>query len=298
MGIIMETEIWPNLLTQCAAANIPLFMANARLSAQSQKGYLKIHSLISKVLSTLKGCYAQTQDDAMRLRSIGAVNIQVCGNTKYDITPSHEMHTLAQQFKQRIGNRPVVVCASTRQYKEQDEATLLLQAWQQHSFPDALLIIVPRHPERFALTVNIASNMGFKVQKRSDQQNIAPDTQVWIGDSMGELFAYYLSADIAFVGGSLVDTGCQNLIEPISCGIPTLFGPSTYHFEQVAANAKLTGAAKQINTASEWATTTIQLLQQTEQREYMAQQALSFIHKHQGASHRMAEAIQNSININ
>lgn len=292
LGILMETEIWPNLINQCAQAHIPLFLSNARLSPQSERSYLKIRRFVAPVLATLQGCYAQTQEDAQRLQHIGATHVQVCGNTKYDITPPETMYALAQTFKHRIGNRAVVVCASTRVDKEVDEAALLLQAWQKHAADSsALLVIIPRHPERFDSTATLARSMGFKVQKRSDEQAIAADTQVWIGDSMGELFAYYLCAHVAFVGGSLVDTGCQNLIEPLACGKPTLFGPSVYHFSQVAASAQMNNAALQIATADEWASTTLSLLQDPVRCDHMAQQAAQMIRQHQGASQRMAQAI-------
>lgn len=296
LGILMETEIWPNLMHQCAQAQIPLFLVNARLSAKSERGYLKVRPLIAPALATLQGCYAQTEADAQRLKNIGATHIQVCGSTKYDITPPAAMHTLAQTFKQRIGARSVVVCASTRADKNQDEAALLLQAWQKHAASaSTLLVIIPRHPERFDRTAALARSMGFKVQKRSDEQTIAADTQVWIGDSMGELFAYYLCADVAFVGGSLVDTGCQNLIEPLACGVPTLFGPFVYNFSQTAASAQINGAARQIANADEWAHTTLELLQAPQQRTHMATQAASMIQQHQGAGQRMAQAIFNQL---
>ena len=220
-GILMETEIWPNLMHMCAKQQIPLFLANARLSEKSQRGYLKIRGLVEPAMRTLSGCFAQTAEDAERLHLIGASNVHVCGNTKYDVSLPEWMKALAAAFKERIGNRPVVVCASTRFYKGQDEAEMLLEAWKRYK-GDALLVIIPRHPERFQTTFSLAEDMGYRVQYRSDNLPIDKETQIWIGDSMGELFAYYLAADIAFVGGSLVDAGCQNVIEPISCGIPTL----------------------------------------------------------------------------
>ena len=129
------------------------------------------------------------------------------------------MRALAAGFAERIGGRPVAVCASTRFYRGEDETELLLSAWRQYC-GDALLVVVPRHPERFQTAYDTARSLGFRVQKRSDNAMVSPQTQVWIGDSMGELFAYYLTGSAAFVGGSLVDTGCQNIIEPIACGVP------------------------------------------------------------------------------
>ena len=286
-GVLMETEIWPNLMYGCAEAGVPLFLANARLSEKSQRGYLKIRALVEPAMQTLSGCFAQTAADAERLHLIGASNVHVCGNTKYDISPPESMRALAAAFRERIGNRPVVVCASTRFYKGEDETEMLLQAWQAYR-GDALLVVVPRHPERFQTAFETAERLGYRVQKRSDNQMVSAQTQVWIGDSMGELFAYYLSGDVAFVGGSLVDRGCQNIIEPIACGVPTLFGFSTYNFAAACEKALEAGAAWQIQSADEWRIAVEQCLNDTVVRQGFMQQAQAFVAAHRGASAKMA----------
>ena len=286
----METEIWPNLIHGCAKHKIPLFLCNARLSEKSLQGYLKVRSLVATALQTLDGCYAQTAADAERLHFIGASNVNVCGNTKYDITPPKAMREQATVFKERISGRLVVVCASTRVYKEDDEAALLLQAWKNYR-GDALLVIVPRHPEQFQKAYDTAMAFGFKTQKRSDNEPVQADTQVWIGDSMGELFAYYLSADMAFVGGSLVDAGCQNIIEPIACHLPTLFGPSTYNFAEACDGALQAGAAKQVASADAWLREVKACLDNPPRRDAYIENAAAFISRHQGASERMANYI-------
>ncbi|MCF7520971.1 lipid IV(A) 3-deoxy-D-manno-octulosonic acid transferase [Neisseria sp. ZJ106] len=289
-GVLMETEIWPNLMAGCSAEGVPLFLANARLSESSQRGYLKARSLIAPAMQTLAGCFAQTEADAGRLKSIGAANVQVCSNTKYDIVPDKDMHTLAAGFRRLIGKRQVVVCASTRFYKGEDEAEILLKAWQDYH-GDALLVIVPRHPERFQTACDTARSLGFKVQRRSSGEHIAADTQVWIGDSMGELAAYYLSADIAFVGGSLVDSGCQNIIEAVACGLPTLFGPSTYNFAQACAEAQAVGAAKQVSDAQTWLAQTRRWLEHENERRQTAANAQHWIAGRQGGSEQTAAEI-------
>lgn len=289
-GIIMETEIWPNLLDACRSADLPVFLANARLSEQSAQGYRRWPSLFAPALQSFRRVLAQTEADAGRLRGIGAENVLVCGNTKYDIAPPAAMHGLAAAFKQRIGSRPVVVCASTRFHQNQDEALLLLQEWRQYR-GDALLVIVPRHPERFDAVAEGAAALGLRVQRRSDEAPVRPDTQVWLGDSMGELFAYYLAADMAFVGGSLVDTGCQNIIEPIACGKPALFGYSTYNFAAACAGALAAGAALQVATPAEWYAAVQRWLANPAERERFSAQAAGFIQAHQGASERIAEAV-------
>lgn len=295
-GVVMETEIWPNLINVCAENHIPFFIANARLSDKSLQGYLKVRSLVAPALARLTGCYVQTEVDAQRLSKIGATNIQICGNTKYDILPPEEMYALAQAFKQRIGKRPVVVCASTRFYHGTDEVQLLLDAWAKQKFDNVLLIISPRHTERFQPAFEYAEKLKFITQKRSDNQYIAENTQIWIGDSIGELFAYYLCADIAFVGGSLVDSGCHNIVEPIACNLPTLFGPSTYNFADIASKAIAAKAAQQIHSADEWANTTLTLLENPQQRQKMSTCAGNFIQQHCGASECIAQVIYNTIN--
>ena len=293
-GVLMETEIWPNLMHACADAHVPLFLANARLSEKSQRGYLKIRNLFEPALQTLSGCFAQTAEDAERLHLIGASNVHVCGNTKYDISPPERMRALAAAFRERIGARPVAVCASTRFYKDQDEAALLLEAWKSYA-GDALLVIVPRHPERFQTTFETAQALGYTVQKRSDNLPVSQQTQVWIGDSMGELFAYYLSADVAFVGGSLVDSGCQNIIEPIACGLPTVFGFSTYNFEQACRSATEAGAAVQVRDADEWRKITEQWLSDDRLRRQVSDCAEGFIRRHRGASETIASLIAEAV---
>ena len=289
VGILMETELWPNLIHACAKQDVPLFLANARLSEKSLKGYAKASALFEPAMAQFAAVFAQTQADAERLRQLGAVSVSVCGNTKYDIEPPQSASILSETFKQRLGERPVMVCGSTRVDKQGvDEAILLLEAWQ-HYVGDALLVIVPRHPERFEAVYQAAQQLGLVVQKRSDGQKISPQTQVWIGDSMGELFAYYQCADVVFVGGSLVDTGCQNVIEPIACGKPTVFGFSTYNFTQACAAALQAGVAKQVHSAEQWLQVSTDLLANPAEREMMQQQAQQFVAMHQGASECMVK---------
>lgn len=291
VGIIMETELWVNLLQAACVASVPMFVVNARLSDKSARGYAKIASLLRPALQTLRGCLAQTADDARRLQQLGAANVQVCGNSKYDITPPNQAHDLARQFRERIGKRRVFLVASTREKEGMDEAWLVLQAWEKWRQVDDLLVIVPRHPERFEAACTFAQEMGLTVQKRSDNQPIDADTQVWVGDSMGEMFAYYLVADVVFVGGSLVDTGCQNIIEPMTCGKPVLFGQSVYNFQAACDGALQFGAAKQIRDADELGQTVRQWLDNPENYAEMTARAQQFVAQHQGASARIAQQI-------
>ena len=294
-GILMETEIWANLISGCHKNRIPLFLANARLSEKSQRSYQKIPSLIRPALRQLTAICAQTPADAQRLQQLGAPNPIVCGNTKYDIPIPPQTSELTTQFRQKIGNRRVFLAASLREKDGQDEAELILNAWHN---TDALLIIIPRHLERFQAAYDLAQQRGFKTQKRSDNTPIQPDTQVWIGDSMGEMYAYFQAADIVFIGGSLVDTGCQNIIEPLQCGKPVLFGPSIYNFQAACQEALSAGVAQQIHSASELVQTVTQQLTQPEIHTQQASRAAEYLAQHHGASQRIADVIEQHLKTN
>lgn len=287
-GVLMETELWPNLLHAARQQGVPVFLANARLSEKSLRGYRRIQGLIGPALRDLTAIAAQSQQDAERLQQLGAVSPQVCGNTKYDFTPPAAMAELAAQFRQRTGSRPVFICASTRDGEEQ----LILQAWQQAEVGNTLLLLVPRHPERFDSVAALAQDMGFAVQRRSDNSKIAAATRVWLGDSMGELFAYYGCADVAFVGGSLLPLGGQNLIEPASLGLPVLFGPSMFNFAQASELALEAGAAWQVADAAALVQQVLGLLQDDARRQQMHSAALAFTAAHRGASQRIVQLLQ------
>lgn len=288
-GILMETEIWINLLDACQKRHIPMILANARLSEKSATGYERFRGLFQVAFASFVGVLTQTQDDAQRFQKLGAKNVFVMGNTKYDIQPDGASQILANEFRQKVGNRPVFVCASTREKDGIDEAKLILEAWQKIHSENILLVLIPRHPERFQAAFDMAENLGFRVQKRSDNQKVDLQTQVWIGDSMGELFAYYLIANVAFVGGSLVDTGCQNIIEPIACGVSVIFGWSTYNFASATEEALKAGVARQVNDADECVATALSLLHQENETQRLSAQKM--ISQHQGASERIADYV-------
>ena len=278
-GVLMETEVWPNLIAAAHRAEIPLFLANARLSEKSFNGYRKVGSLIRASLSKLTAIAAQSPDDMQRLQRLGGQNLQICGNTKYDFSPPEAQLTLGEQFRARIGARKVLVCASTRQGEE----ALILRAWQGRN-TDCLLVLVPRHPERFSEVAALVAHAGLSVQMRSDGLAVKRETQVWIGDSMGEMFAYYRAADLVFIGGSLLPLGGQNLIEPASVGVPVLMGPSTYNFAQASRLAFEAGAALQVDDAGQMVDCANHLLTDENQCTNMRKAALEFSSAHRGAS--------------
>ena len=206
------------------------------------------------------------------------------GNLKFDITPPAAMAALGAGFRQRIGPRPALLCASTREGEE----ALLLAAWKKafaHG-PAPLLILVPRHPQRFDEVAGLITAAGLSLQRRSADQALAADTAVWLGDSLGEMFAYYTASDAAFVGGSLLDFGSQNLIEPCAVGCPVLLGPSTYNFADAAARALAAGAARQCVDADDIMTTARLLLTDGELRRRMGEAGLAFTAEHRGATAR------------
>ena len=293
IAIFMETEIWVNMLSECEKRHIPTVLANARLSQKSLSGYLKFASLFKPAFSSLSAVFAQSENDAQRLQQAGVRQVSVTGNTKYDMPIAQTQQKLAAEFRQKIGNRPVVLCASTREKNGVDEAKMLLNAWkkQKNAVKNTLLLIVPRHPERFGKAFEYAQELGFTVQNRSDNQSVSENTQVWIGDSMGEMSAYCLCADMVFVGGSLVDTGCQNVIEPILCGKPVLFGFSTFNFAKATQDALTAGVARQVQTADEWGQTVRQWLENPQYKQTMQKNIADFIQQNQGAAERIAQSV-------
>lgn len=251
-GIIMETELWPNLVAACHAKSIPLLLVNARLSEKSARGYARFPHLTGEILAGLSLIAAQTAGDAERYRVLGAHRVEITGNVKFDITPPTERIEQGQAWRQcwrTDGGHPrrVLLAASTREGEE----ALILDAYLRHLQPDLLLVIVPRHPQRFDAVAALAHARNLRIERRSQTIALKPETQVWLGDSMGELFAYYASCDVAFIGGSLLDYGCQNLIEACATGTPVLIGPSTYNFSEAAKAALEWGAAQQIRDAEE-----------------------------------------------
>jgi len=288
LGIVMETELWPHLAAACHAQGIPLALVNARLSERSARRYARFSALTRATLGKLAAIAAQGEDDARRLRALGAPAATVTGNLKFDIAPA-----LADtDFRARIGDRPLFLCASTRAGEE----ALILAEWKTVGIGGtALLAIVPRHPQRFEEVARLIEAHGLRGQRRSDGQPVAPDTQVWLGDSLGEMSAYYAAArdgGVAFVGGSLLDFGCQNLIEPCAAGVPVLIGPSTFNFAEAAREALAAGAARQVVDAAQLVAQAQTLLADRPARTAMGEAGQAFVARHRGATARTLEMIE------
>jgi 3-deoxy-D-manno-octulosonic-acid transferase len=284
----METELWPNLIAACRHANIPLRLVNARLSERSARRYATFPALTRQALQGLVAIGAQSAGDAGRLETLGAQRVTVTGNIKFDIEVPSEQLELARELRARYGSRPVWLAASTREGEE----ALILDAWKRvGAGGTALLVLVPRHPQRFDEVARLVTERGITMQRRSDDAAVAASTRVLVGDSMGEMFAFYASADIAFIGGSLLDFGSQNLIEAAACGTPILIGPSTRNFAEAAREAIACGAAAAIRDADALVTEVNALQSNTERRRQMSSAGRSFAERHRGATARTLEMI-------
>ena len=290
-GLIMETELWPNLIAACRDEGVPLRLVNARLSERSARRYAMFPALTREALRGLAAIGAQSADDAMRLEALGARNITVTGNIKFDIAAPSEQLLLGRELRLRYGNRPVWLAASTREGEE----VLILDAWKRVGAGDTVMVLVPRHPQRFDEVSRLAAERGFVVQRRSGDAAVSPATRVLIGDSMGEMFAYYASADIAFIGGSLLDFGSQNLIEAAACGTPVLIGPSTRNFAEVAREAIACGAALSIVDADDLVTQVNALLADVDRRREMGEAGRAFAERHRGATQRTLALIDRTL---
>jgi 3-deoxy-D-manno-octulosonic-acid transferase len=246
VGVLLETEIWFNLIRECHTSSIPLLLLNARLSDKSARRYAQFPRTVRTGLHALHLIAAQTEEDATRLASLANRAVPVMGNLKFDIEPPPAMLELGKHLRGIFGeNRPVFLAASTREGEE----ALLLEALQHADIEDLLVVIVPRHPQRFDEVASLIEKRGLHMQRRSANEPVSAHTQVVLGDSMGEMFAYYAASDVAFIGGSLLPFGGQNLIEACAVGTPVLIGPHTYNFSQATEQAVANRAAIQIKHA-------------------------------------------------
>lgn len=291
-GILMETELWPELIALAGRAGTPMLLVNARLSERSARGYGRVANLTRDALRGLAVVAAQGADDAARLTALGARHVAVMGNLKFDVTPDVAQIALGRTLRERFGTaRGVWLAASTREGEE----AIVLDALA--SMPDtgALLVLVPRHPQRFDEVAKLVEARGHTLQRRSGNAPVATSTQVVLGDSMGEMFAYFGAADIAFVGGSLVPTGGQNLIEACAIGTPVLIGPHTFNFADATEAAIRTGAALRVSDANGLARAVAHLLGDDAARASMGQAGLAFAAEHRGATGRALRLLEETL---
>ncbi|MFC7299143.1 lipid IV(A) 3-deoxy-D-manno-octulosonic acid transferase [Herminiimonas aquatilis] len=281
--VLMETEVWPNVMAQCASHDVPVALVNARLSERSLNKALRLPGLFVEAAASMSCVAAQTEADAVRIRQLGAPSVHVTGSIKFDVTPPSEMLQRGMILRSQLGARPVLVCANTRDGEE----ALILDAMQQHR-PDILLMLVPRHPQRFDDVAHMIRARSLSLVRRSamGDAEVGIDVRVVLGDSMGEMFAYYAACDVAFVGGSLLPLGGHNLIEASAVGKPVLIGPHTFNFADAAVNAIAAGGAQRVADAADLWKQAIRLLDDVSVRTTMGEHARHFAQQHGGATTR------------
>jgi len=248
LALIMETELWPNLFHQCGDRGIPLVLANMRLSEQSARGYRRFATLTRATLAPVSVVGAQSGDDAERLRALGAARVRVTGSIKFELTVPGDLHDRAATLRAGFRGRPVWIAASTRD----DEELSVLEAFARlrKQMPDLLLVLVPRHPERFEAVARMCTQHGYRLERRSQRQDgVDAGTDILLGDTMGELVLLYAVADVAFIGGSLKPLGGQNLLEALAVGTPVVFGPHMFNFNEISRMSLARGAAREVRDA-------------------------------------------------
>lgn len=295
LGLLMETELWFNLIAASKAQGIPLLLVNARLSERSARGYAKVRKLSAEGLNSLSAIAAQTEQDASRLNDLlgHKQKVIVAGNLKFDVSPPADEAERGLHFRSLLGfKRPVFLAASTRDGEE----ALILEAINASGIDNLLTLIVPRHPQRFEEVATLLSKKNIPFCRRSEisMGNVAgeiPYSQVVLGDSMGEMFTYYAACDVAFIGGSLLPFGGQNLIEACAMGKPVLIGPYTFNFSDASDSAIGAGAANRVNNPQELAIKLKALMTNNAARETMSHAALSFSRSEIGATQKLMDLI-------
>lgn len=289
VGVVMETEVWPSLMHAARATGVPMVLANARLSDKSLRKGRRLGALMRPALRAFTAVLAQTEPDARRLRTMGAEPVQVMGNLKFDLTPNPRLLARGVEWRQAL-QRTVVLAAVTREGEEGP----LLDAWQALPAPRPLLVLVPRHPQRFDAVAAEVQAHGFTLVRRSSWAEApaagAAEAEVWLGDSMGEMPLYYALADAALLGGSFAPLGGQNLIEAAACGCPLVMGPHTFNFAQAAELSLAARASVRAQTLGEAVQRAVALAQDPERNAWV-QRAFDFAGQHRGAAERMAQAI-------
>jgi 3-deoxy-D-manno-octulosonic-acid transferase len=293
LAVIMETELWPNHIHQCAKRGIPVALANARLSERSAKGYGRFGKLTQPMLAEMSLFAVQTEAEAQRFRDLGARadTVEVTGSIKIDPQLLQRATELRGQWQAQ--ERPVWIAAST--HDGEDEVVLAAHRQLLAGHPDALLILVPRHPERFNSVFDLCKQQGFATVRRSSGEPVTADTSVLLGDTMGELLFLYALADSAFVGGSLVANGGHNLLEPAALAKPVLSGPHLFNFLEIAAQLRSAGALQEVEDAEGLALAVQRLFELPRDAQRMAEAGLQVMRRNQGALQRLLDGLDRLI---
>ncbi|MGQ3892267.1 lipid IV(A) 3-deoxy-D-manno-octulosonic acid transferase [Legionella sp. CNM-4043-24] len=296
VAVIMETELWPNLIRESKQNNVPMLLVNARLSERSCRGYRRLSWLIKPVLNDFHAILTQSTVDAERFISIGARSeiVQVAGNVKFDLNTHDIDREKYSLIKATWGaERPVVILASTH---EDEEAQVLMQAKElQRRMPGVLILIAPRHPERFQTVFNLAQALGFSTGKRSEADSMTKDCDVIILDCMGELLGFYSLSDYAFLGGSFVPVGGHNMLEAIAMRVPVLTGPKVHNFKAIVRDLIAADAIVMVDDASDLVNQIDALHRDEARRTRLIEQAMSVLESNKGALLRYVDRIESLI---
>lgn len=293
LAVIMETELWPNHIHQCHKRGVPVVLANARLSERSARGYARFHKLTAPMLAELSWLAVQTEAEAERFRTLGArpEAVTVTGSIKFDLRIDPELPIRAADLRRQWSaeQRPVWIAAST--HAGEDEIILAAHRQLLTERPDALLLLVPRHPERFNPVFELCRREGFATVRRSTGESVTAATSVLVGDTMGELLFLFALADIAFVGGSLVPNGGHNLLEPAALGKPVLSGPHLFNFLDIAAQLRDNGALIEVADAEALQSAVASLWRDSAAATRMHDAGLAVLRANQGALERLLEGL-------
>ena len=290
--VIMETELWPNIIAQCRQRSIPVILANARLSERSAAGYRRFGKLARNMLAQVTAVAAQTSDDARRFIELGArqERVRITGSVKFDLKLSASTREEGQAIRRCWGvERAVWIAASTHEGEEEqvlDAFSLVLR-----SVNDCLLVIVPRHPERFSKVAALCRKRGFHTVRRSEHPSTCAGVDVFVGDTMGELPVFYAGADVAFVGGSLSPIGGHNMLEAAALGIPVAMGPHVFNFADISRRLCEAGAAREVADGRALADTVTEWLRDANLRHSVGEQGRLFVRQNRGALERLVEIV-------
>ncbi len=290
--LIMETEIWPNLLRACKRNGLPAFLINGRLSEKSQRGYTRvaiIRTLVQRALESVQVVAAQSEADAGRFRALGAKNIVVTGNIKFDLHLEPALVALGETWRTRQGGRRALLCASTREGEESLLLDAYVKTFDARARRDILLVVVPRHPQRFDLVADAIKSAGLRFNRRSlAMPEVTNDLsmEVLLGDSMGEMAAYYALCDVVIIGGSFLPLGGQNLIEACAMGKPVIMGQSTFNFAEATQLAKDAGAVLQVDNALDAMQTAQMLLRDDARQQQMREAGFKLMAANRGATEK------------
>lgn len=294
--LIVETELWPNFLHQCHNAGVPVLLANARLSEKSARGYARFPALTKEMLNHLDQLAAQNETDAARFRDLGmnAKRLSVTGSIKFDVRIQPEWAVKAKALTQQWGNdRPVLLAASTHHNEEAE----LLNAFPEllRIYPNALLILVPRHPERFSEVAQLCQSTGLHYQRHSENTTITTTTHIYLGDTMGELMVFCAAASVVFIGGSLIERGGHNPLEPALLGRPVICGLHTFNFAEITRGLLDAGGLTQVPDADAVMQQSIHWFEHPDERQAAGTAAQHYVAQHAGALERLEGLLEKFI---